>query len=80
VTGGYVYRGRITNGPAGHYFYSDYCGGFLKSFRYENGAATDQRTHDVGNIGFITSFGEDSQGELYMTSSNGRVYKIVRAG
>jgi glucose/arabinose dehydrogenase len=80
VTGGYVYRGSITNGPTGHYFYSDYCGGFLKSFRFENGAATDQRTYDVGNIGSITSFGEDSQGELYMTSSNGRVYKIVRTG
>lgn len=80
VTGGYGYRGSITNGPIGNYFYSDYCGGFLKSFRYENGVATDQRTYNVGNIGFITSFGEDALGELYMTSSNGRVYKIVGTG
>ncbi len=25
----------------GHYFYSDYCGGYLRSFRYEDGAVTD---------------------------------------
>jgi glucose/arabinose dehydrogenase len=80
VTGGYAYRGSITNGPIGHYFYSDYCAGFLKSFRYQKGGATDQRTYDVGSIGSITSFGEDSSGELYMTSSNGRVYRIVRIG
>lgn len=80
VTGGYAYRGSITNGLIGHYFYSDYCAGFLKSFLYQKGVATDQRTYAVGSIGFTTSFGEDSSGELYMTSSNGRVYRIVRIG
>jgi glucose/arabinose dehydrogenase len=80
VIGGYVYRGAITNGLIGHYFYSDYCAGFLKSFRYQKGVATDQRTYDVGNIGLVTSFGEDSGGELYMTAANGRVYRIVRIG
>lgn len=78
VTGGFVYRGASLPEIAGHYFYSDYCAGFLKSFRYQNGSALDQRTWDVGAIGSITSFGEDAAGELYMTSSNGRVYRIVR--
>lgn len=78
ITGGFVYRGTSLPEIAGHYFYSDYCAGFLRSFRYQNGAAVDQRTWDVGSIGSITSFGEDSGGELYMTSSNGRVYRIVR--
>jgi glucose/arabinose dehydrogenase len=78
VTGGFVYRGASLPEIAGHYFYSDYCAGFLKSFRYQNGSAADQRTWDVGSIGSITSFGEDAAGELYMTSSNGRVYRIVR--
>jgi len=78
ITGGFVYRGASLPEIAGHYFYSDFCAGFLRSFRYQNGAAADQRTWDVGSIGSITSFGEDAGGELYMTSSNGRVYRIVR--
>jgi glucose/arabinose dehydrogenase len=78
ITGGFVYRGTILPEIVGHYFYSDYCAGFLRSFRYENGAAVDQRNWEVGSIGSITSFGEDAAGELYLTSSNGRVYRIVR--
>jgi glucose/arabinose dehydrogenase len=80
VTGGYVYRGSVIPELIGHYFYSDYCAGFLKSFRYQNGQALEQRIWSVGNVGSITSFGEDSSGELYMTSANGKVYKIVRTG
>jgi hypothetical protein len=80
VTGGYVYRGSIITDLIGHYFYSDYCAGFLKSFRYQNGMATEARTYTIGSIGSITSFGQDAAGELYMTSSNGRVYRIIRTG
>jgi glucose/arabinose dehydrogenase len=78
ITGGYVYRGAAIPEIIGHYFYSDYCLGFLKSFRYQNGSAFEQNNWDVGSIGSITSFGQDAAGELYMTSSNGRVYRIVR--
>jgi glucose/arabinose dehydrogenase len=80
IIGGYVYRGTVLTEIIGHYFYSDYCAGFLKSFRYQNGRTTEEHTWNVGNIGSVTSFGEDSAGELYMTSANGRVYKIVRTG
>jgi glucose/arabinose dehydrogenase len=80
ITGGYVYRGTAIPEIAGRYFYSDYCAGFLKSFLYLNGAETEERNWDVGSIGSITSFGEDATGELYMTSSNGRAYRIVRRG
>ena len=78
VTGGFVYRGASLPEIAGHFFYSDYCAGFLKSFQFQNGTAVEQRTWDVGSVGSVTSFGEDGSGELYMTSSNGRVYRIVR--
>jgi len=80
ITGGYVYRGAVITDLIGHYFYSDYCAGFLKSFRYQNGNATEQHTYSIGNIGSITSFGQDASGELYLTSSNGKVYRIVQAG
>ena len=69
ITGGYVYRGTTITGIRGHYFYSDYCGGFLKSFRYENGAAVDQKDWGL-NAGNMTSFGQDFAGELYITTGN----------
>jgi glucose/arabinose dehydrogenase len=79
VTGGFVYRGAAIPGISGHYFYGDYCAGFVKSFRFQNGTATDERTWELGNIGNITSFGQDAAGELYITSGNGTVYRIARS-
>jgi glucose/arabinose dehydrogenase len=79
VTGGFVYRGSAIPELAGHYFYSDYCAGFVKSFKYENGAATDERTWELGNIGNVTSFGQDAAGELYLTAGGGTVYRIVES-
>ncbi len=79
VTGGIVYRGAAIPEIRGHYFYSDFCAGWLRSFRYVT-AAIDERSWDVGDIGSVTSFGEDASGELYLISANGRVYRIVRAG
>jgi glucose/arabinose dehydrogenase len=77
ITGGFVYRGAAIPGIRGHYFYSDYCSGFLRSFRLVNGAATDKRDWSVGSIGSILSFGEDASGELYVLSANGIVYKLA---
>jgi glucose/arabinose dehydrogenase len=79
VTGGYVYRGDDLAGLDGHYFYSDFCSGFLRSFRLAGGSATDHREWDVGDLGNVLSFGEDSAGELYVLSSNGRVYRLEEA-
>jgi len=79
ITGGYVYRGSAIPGIVGHYFYSDYCSGWLRSFRLGAGAATEQ--HDWGlSLGNVQSFGEDSAGELYiLTSTGGQVLRIVSA-
>ena len=77
VTGGYVYRGQAIPSLRGHYFYGDFCGGWVRSFRYSDGTATEQREWEFGNIGNVTSFGEDSAGELYVLSANGRIYRMV---
>jgi hypothetical protein len=77
VTGGYVYRGSAIPGLRGHYFYSDYCSGWLRSFRWNGSQAADRREWDVGSIGNVSSFGEDAAHELYVTSSNGRVYRFA---
>ena len=70
ITGGYVYRGAAIPAIQGHYFYSDYCSGFLKSFRYENGVAVEQTDWGI-TMNAVSSFGKDFAGELYiMTGSN----------
>ena len=78
VIGGFVYRGQKIPEIKGQYFYSDYCNSWLRSFGFSNGKVTDQHEWPVGRLGSIVSFGEDSQGELYICASSGRVYRIVK--
>jgi glucose/arabinose dehydrogenase len=79
VTGGFVYRGTQVPSIVGHYFYSDYCAGWIRSFRMQNGSATDQREWKTENLGHVVSFGEDSKGELYVLSEGGKVFRIAGA-
>jgi glucose/arabinose dehydrogenase len=76
VTGGYVYRGSGISGLAGHYFYSDYCAGFLKSFRYADGAVVDQKDWGL-TMSAVESFGVDAAGEMYVISGNS-IFKIAQ--
>jgi glucose/arabinose dehydrogenase len=79
VTGGYVYRGPAVPALRGTYFYADYCAGFVKSFRYQNGQPTEQKEWPLLSPtgGSITSFGEDATGELYITTQGGGLYKFI---
>jgi glucose/arabinose dehydrogenase len=78
ITGGYVYRGARIPALQGHYFYADFCQGWVRSFRVTGGATleeTDWPTLHPGRL--VTSFGEDAAGELYVMTGEGRVLKIV---
>jgi glucose/arabinose dehydrogenase len=78
ITGGLVYRGSAIPALQGHYFYGDYCRGWVRSFRLENGAAVDQfEWPDLAPGGSVLSFGRDAAGELYVLSAAGGVYRIV---
>ncbi len=81
VTGGHVYRGTAIPGIRGLYFYSDYCSGFVRSFRFTGAGATDERRWADLEPGAgdrnVTSFGEDAAGEIYITTAGGNVYKFV---
>jgi glucose/arabinose dehydrogenase len=78
ITGGFVYRGAALPELAGRYLYSDYCKGFLKSFLYTNGTVSEAKDWEVASVGAIPAFGQDAAGELYMLSSAGKIYQIVR--
>lgn len=79
VTGGYVYRGTAAPAMRGTYFYADFCTGFVRSFRFQNGQATNQLEWPLlsppGSL--ITSFGEDAQGELYLMTQVGSLFRSV---
>lgn len=79
VTGGYVYRGAAIPELAGHYFFADYCNATVRSFAYTNGAVGEVTdwTSQIGNLGLVTSFGLDSTGELYMTTAEGSLIKVI---
>ncbi|HEX2029755.1 MAG TPA: PQQ-dependent sugar dehydrogenase [Nitriliruptorales bacterium] len=83
IVGGPVYRGDALPGLRGHYLYTDYCAGFLRSFRLDaDGAAVDHRdwTQQVGRLGFPLSFGTDTAGEVYVTEAGGTVSRLVPGG
>lgn len=78
VTGGYVYRGAAIPSLQGAYLYSDYCGHEVHSFRYSGGAATAETTYTALDPGAnVSSFGQDTNGELYILTDMGGVYRIV---
>jgi len=77
VTGGYAYRGRTLPALAGAIFFSDYCRGWLRSFRWDGARARDLREWSVGAMGSVTSFGEDGQGELHVVTHEGRIWKLA---
>ena len=83
ITGGFVYRGCLMPNFAGKYFYGDYCAGTVKSFRMAGGVVTEPQiwTDAVAPGGVLlnglTSFGQDAEGEIYITDRDGPVLRIV---
>ncbi len=87
IVGGYVYRGAGIPGLEGSYFLADFCadsGYDVWTLRMVDGVATEitDRTDEIEGSGvqlrYISSFGEDALGELYLCDlSAGIVYKIV---
>jgi glucose/arabinose dehydrogenase len=76
ITGGFVYRGSAVPALRGRYLYGDYCSGTVWSLRLESGRATDVRREQV-NVPLLASFGEDADGELYLVSQGGAVFRLA---
>ena len=78
VTGGYVYRGTAIPALQGHYFYGDFCAGWVRSLRHAGGVVTDRTEWpSLTPGGSVLSFGEDAAGELYVLDQEGRVSKVI---
>jgi len=75
VTGGYVYRGSMSEWN-GIYLYADYCSGLMWGLINSNGTWQSQPLFDLDVT--ITSFGQDTAGELYILSDSGGVFRLVR--
>jgi glucose/arabinose dehydrogenase len=70
VTGGYVYRGSAFPNLSGVYFYGDYCTGRL----WGSGQLLTPRAAG------LSSFGQDSSGELYLATTNGLFARVLGSG
>jgi glucose/arabinose dehydrogenase len=78
ITGGYVYRGATITELTGRYFYSDYCAGFVRSFRYWNGQVVEEVDWNVPSVGRVISFGEDANREIYAITASNKIYRIAK--
>lgn len=77
VTGGYVYRGRIS-AMWGDYIYSDFCNGNIW-FASQSGSNWNETLWQDTNHR-PTAFGEDEAGELYLVHIGGDIYRFVDVG
>jgi glucose/arabinose dehydrogenase len=83
ISGGFVYRGKALPELRGNYFYGDYCTAFVRSFKWKDGKAYDswdwKAALDPGSqLARIAGFGQDQDGELYLVTHEGPIFKLVR--
>ncbi|HEX9891848.1 MAG TPA: PQQ-dependent sugar dehydrogenase [Actinomycetota bacterium] len=82
VTGGYVYRGHRHPAMRGAYLFADYCGGQVWGLDAAGAVRAGRARHRLlKRTGLsVSSFGEDEDGELYLTDlAGGAVYRIEAA-
>jgi len=82
ITGGFVYRGKALPALDGVYFYADYCTAIVRSFRWAKAGIRDHWDWKAaldpdGTLAQISSFGVDADGELYVLSLGGEVYRFA---
>jgi len=76
VIGGYVYRGSDYGALRGLYLYADHCSGEVWALRRRSNGTWDNGKVDT-HSGNITSFGERPNGEIYVTTLDGRLWKVT---
>jgi glucose/arabinose dehydrogenase len=74
ITGGYVYRGNKFPDLYGYYVCADYLSKNFWLLKENKGKLEVILKNNV--LASVTSFGEDIFGEIYLTSFNGKIYKV----
>jgi glucose/arabinose dehydrogenase len=74
VTGGYRYRGTAISGLEGAYVFADYCSVGIRAID----PANPQNNVELSPTGeHLTAFGQRDDGELYVASLDGPVYRLI---
>ena len=82
VTGGYRYRGPVSE-ISGNYFFADFVNGRIWSLvPSANGFSqltfwSDQLTPNLGSVNNVASFGEDANGNLYIVDFDGDIFRFI---
>ena len=83
ITGGCVYRGQLLPQLDGYYIYADYVSGKVWGLKYDYDQKRVVANREIstasiegGNVPVIT-FGQDHQGEVYLSDAFGRIFRIV---
>lgn len=75
ITGGYVVRDEALRDLYGRYLYGDFCSPELRSFAPAGGKGKGD--HGTGlEVPSLSSFAEDTQGRIYVTSLEGPVFRL----
>ena len=77
VIGGDVYRGSAIPALVGDYVFADFCAGTLQALRLQPGGSVTHQPLGV-SLPNVSSFGTGPDGELYVTSLDGGVYRLTR--
>jgi glucose/arabinose dehydrogenase len=77
VTGGVVYRGRSVASLRGAYLFADFCDGKIRVIRRSvTGGPVGVKMSGL-KLKNLSSFGVDTEGEIYVASTDGAIAKIV---
>lgn len=78
ITGGYVYRGKAIPALVGKYVYADFGSGKIWALGVDfktKKSSGNELLLDSGEA--VSSFGQAPDGELYVASYNGRIFKLT---
>ncbi len=74
ITGGYVYNGNLMPKLKRHYIYGDYVSGQIWALKHND--TIGLANFEIAQISQPSSFAQDLQGELYVISHTGSIYKL----
>jgi glucose/arabinose dehydrogenase len=79
IIGGHVYRGSAVPALVGHYFFADFGSALVRSFRFDRTTGQVDQITDWPSLSRngITSFGQDEDGEIYVVTGAGAIFRIA---